>query len=66
MPYMVVGKIKKAVEGIDGLNVKVVDYWESGIPALCESSLNGKPAFDGPVFFMDDESIREAVRSKLA
>jgi hypothetical protein len=66
MPYMVVGKIKKAVEGIDGLNVKVVDYWESGIPALCESSLNGKPAFDGPVFFMDDESICEAVRSKLA
>ena len=65
MPYMVVGKIKKAVEGIEGLNVKVVDYWEAGVPALCESSLNGKPAFDGPVFFMDDESIREAVKSKL-
>ena len=65
MPYLVVGKIKKAVEGLEGLNVKVVDYWESGIPALCESSINGKPAFDGPVFFMDDESIREAVKSKM-
>ena len=65
MPYMIVGKIRKAVEGIEGLNVKVVDYWEAGVPALCESSLNGKPAFEGPVFFMDEESIREAVRSKL-
>ena len=65
MPNMIVGKIKKSVEGIEGLNVKVVDYWEAGVPALCESSLNGKPAFEGPVFFMDEESIREAVRSKL-
>jgi hypothetical protein len=65
MPYMIVGKIKKAVEGLEGLNVKVVDYWESGAPALCESVINGMPAFDGPVFFMDDESIRESVKSKL-
>jgi hypothetical protein len=60
-----VGKIKKAVEGLEGLNVKVMDYWETGAPALCEPVINGMPAFDGPVFFMDDESICESIRSKL-
>jgi hypothetical protein len=65
LPFMVLEKIRKAVEGIDGLKVKVVDYWETGTPSVCEASINGMPAFDGPVYFMDDESIREAVTSKL-
>jgi len=62
---MIVEKVKKAVEGVDGLKVKVVDYWETGTPAVCEASINGRPAFDGPVYFMDDEAIREAVISKM-
>lgn len=65
MPYMIVGKIKKAIEGMEGLNVKVVDYWETGAPALCEGVINGEPAFDGLVYFMDDEGIRESLRSKM-
>ena len=65
LPHMIVEKVKKAVEGVDGLKVKVVDYWETGTPAVCEASINGRPAFDGPVYFMDDEAIREAVISKM-
>jgi hypothetical protein len=65
LPCMVADKISRAVEGIDGLKVKVVDYWESGTPVLCEPSINGRPAFDGPVYFMDDESIKESVTSKM-
>jgi hypothetical protein len=65
LPRMVVEKIRKAVEGVEGLKVKVVDYWETGTPAVCEASINDKPAFDGPVYFMDDDSIREAVASKI-
>jgi len=65
LPRMVVDKIRKAVEGLEGLRIKVVDYWETGTPAVCEASINGVPAFGGPVYFMDDESIREAVSSKM-
>ncbi len=65
MPYMINEKVTKAVEGVEGLKIKVVDYWDAGVPALCEPSLNGKPAFDGPVYFMDEEGIREAVSSKM-
>jgi hypothetical protein len=65
MPFMIAGKIRKAVEGIDGLTVKVVDYWSTGNPVVCEAAINGKPAFDGPVFFMDDEQIRESVKAKM-
>jgi hypothetical protein len=65
LPCMIVEKVVKAVEGIEGLKVKVVDYWETGAPALCEASINGKPAFDGPVYFMDDDGIREAVTAKM-
>jgi hypothetical protein len=65
LPFMIVEKISRSVEGIEGLKVKVMDYWESGAPALCEPTINGKPAFDGPVFFMDDESIKEAVIAKI-
>ena len=65
MPFMIAGKIRKAVEGIDGLTVKVVDYWATGNPVVCEAAINGRPAFDGPVFFMDDEQIRESVKSKM-
>jgi hypothetical protein len=65
LPCMVADKISRAVEGIEGLKVRVVDYWESGTPALCEPSINGRPAFDGPVYFMDDESIKESVTSKM-
>lgn len=65
LPHMIVEKIEKAVEGIEGLKVKVVDYWETGTPAVCEASINGRPAFDGPVYFMDEEGIREAVSSKM-
>ena len=62
---MVAEKVTKAVEGIEGLKIKVVDYWETGVPSLCEPSINGRPAFDGPVYFMDDESIKEAVSAKM-
>jgi hypothetical protein len=65
LPYMINDKVTKAVESIEGLKVKVVDYWETGVPALCEPNINGKPAFDGPVYFMDEESIKEAVGSKM-
>ena len=65
MPFMIAGKVRRAVEGIDGLTVKVVDYWSTSNPALCEAAINGKPAFDGPVFFMDDEQIRESVKAKM-
>jgi hypothetical protein len=65
MPFMIAGKIRKAVEGIEGLEVKVVDYWATGSPVLCEAAINGRPAFDGPVFFMDDGQIRESVKSKM-
>ncbi|OPY27751.1 MAG: hypothetical protein A4E28_01862 [Methanocella sp. PtaU1.Bin125] len=65
MPFMIAGKIRKAVEGIDGLTVKVTDYWATGNPVACEAAINGKPAFDGPVFFMDDEQIRESVKAKM-
>ena len=65
LPYMIAEKVGKAVEDIDGLEVKVVDYWETGTPAVCEASINGRPAFDGPVYFMDEETIRESVRSKM-
>ena len=65
MPFMIVGKIRKAVEGIEGLEVKIVDYWATGSPTLCEAAINGRPAFDGPVFFMADEQIRESNRAKM-
>jgi hypothetical protein len=65
MPFMIAGKIRKAVEDIDGLTVKVVDYWATGNPVVCEAAINGRPAFDGPVFFMDDEQIRESVKAKM-
>jgi hypothetical protein len=65
MPFMIAGKIRKAVEGIDGLTVKVIDYWATGNPVVCEAAINGRPAFDGPVFFMDDEQIRESVKAKM-
>ncbi len=65
LPGMVNDKITKAVESVEGLKVKVVDYWETGVPALCEPCINGVPAFDGPVYFMDDEGIREAVTAKM-
>jgi hypothetical protein len=65
LPGMITEKVTKAVEGIEGLKIKVVDYWETGVPALCEPSINGRPAFDGPVYFMDDESIKEAVSAKM-
>ncbi len=65
LPYMIVEKVSKAVEGIEGLKVKTVDYWGTGTPVMCEPSINGKPAFDGPVYFMDDEGIKEAVIAKM-
>lgn len=65
MPYLVSAKVARAAEGIEGLKIKMVDYWESGLPSLCEPVINGQPAFDGPVFFMDDEAIRESIRSKM-
>jgi hypothetical protein len=65
LPRMVVEKIRKAVDDMEGLKIKVVDYWETGTPAVCEASINGMPAFGGPVYFMDDEGIREAVASKM-
>jgi hypothetical protein len=65
MPFMIAGKIRKAVEGIDGLAVKVVDYWATGSPVVCEAAINGRPAFDGPVYFMDEEQIRESVKAKM-
>jgi hypothetical protein len=65
LPGMVAEKIARSVEGIEGLKVKIVDYWESGVPVMCEPTINGKPAFDGPVFFMDDEAIKEAVMAKM-
>ncbi len=65
LPWMVAEKVKKAVEGVEGLRVKVVDYWETGMPSMCEASINGKPAFDGPVYFMDEECIKEAVIAKM-
>ena len=30
LPYMIVEKVSKAVEGIEGLKVKTVDYWGVG------------------------------------
>lgn len=65
MPFMIAAKIQKAVEGIDGLSVKIVDYWATGSPTVCEAAINGKPAFDGPVFFMNDDQIRESIKSKM-
>lgn len=65
MPFMLAAKVQKAVEGIDGLSVKIVDYWATGSPTVCEAAINGKPAFDGPVYFMDDMQIREAILSKM-
>jgi murein tripeptide amidase MpaA len=53
------------LKNFDGLTIKVTDYWATGNPAVCEAAINGKPAFDGPVFFMDDEQIRESVKSKM-
>jgi len=62
---MITDKVEKALQGIEGLKVKTVDYWETGAPAMCEPSINGKPAFDGPVYFMDEEGIQEAVLAKM-
>ncbi len=66
LPCMINEKVIKAVEGIEGLKIKVVDYWETGVPAMCEPTINGRPAFDGPVYFMDEETIKEAVIAKMA
>ncbi|HMK47654.1 MAG TPA: hypothetical protein VK436_13595 [Methanocella sp.] len=65
MPFMIAAKIRNAVEGVEGVSVKVVDYWTTGSPAMCETSINGNPAFDGPVFFMNDEQIRESIKNKM-
>jgi hypothetical protein len=65
MPFMVNAKVRNALKGVKGLSVKEVDYWAGGEPMLCEASINGKPAFDQFVFFMDDEQIRESVRRKM-
>lgn len=65
LPWMVAEKVKKAVEGVEGLRVKVVDYWETGTPSMCEASINGKPAFDRPVYLMDEECIKDAVVSRM-
>lgn len=65
MPRMVNAKILKAVEGIEGLNVNIVDYWETGFPVMCEATINGMPAFDGHVYFMDDDAIRESIKAKI-
>ncbi len=65
MPYLLAAKIKKALEGIDGLSIKIVDYWTTGSPTICEAAINGKPAFDGIVAFMNEEQIRESVISKM-
>jgi hypothetical protein len=65
MPFIWAAQIQKAVEGIEGLSVKIVDYWATGAPTICEAAINGKPAFDGVVAFMNDDQIREAVRSKM-
>jgi hypothetical protein len=65
MPYMLAAKIQKALEGIDGLRIEVVDYWKTGNPMICESAINGKPAFDGIVAFMNEEQIRESVKAKM-
>ncbi len=65
MPYLFAAKIRKALEGIDGLTIKIVDYWATGIPTICEATINGKPAFDGIVAFMSEEQLRESVKAKM-
>lgn len=65
MPRMVAEKIRKAVDGVEGLSVKTVDYWETGTPAACEAAINGRPAFEEPVYFMDEQGIRDAIIAKM-
>ncbi|MDW5562903.1 MAG: hypothetical protein SA339_06710 [Methanomassiliicoccus sp.] len=65
MPFMVNAKIRDAVKNIDELSVKEVDYWGTGMPPVSEPYLNGEPAFERFVFFMDDEQIRESIRKKM-
>lgn len=65
MPFMVNAKVRHALEGVDGLSIKEVDYWATGEPTLGEASINGGPAFDRFALFMDDEQIRESVRKKM-
>jgi hypothetical protein len=65
MPFLVAAKIKKALEGINGLSIKMVDYWTTTNPMFCEATINGTLAFDKFVFFMDDEQIRESVKAKM-
>ena len=65
MPYLFLAKIQKALQGIDGLSIKVVDYWAAGTPTICEAAINGKPAFDGVVAFMTEEQMRESIQRKL-
>jgi hypothetical protein len=65
MPFMFAAKVQKALEGIDGLSIKIVDYWSTGSPTICEAAINGKPAFDGIVAFMSEEQLRESVKAKM-
>lgn len=65
MPFLFAAKIRKAVEGIDGLSIRFVDYWATGNPTICEAAINGKPAFDGVVAFMNEEQIRESVKARM-
>lgn len=65
LSYMLAGKIKRAAEGLDGVTLNVVDYFDTGLPVLCEPTINGRPAFDTPVYFMEEEDIRESIRSKM-
>jgi hypothetical protein len=65
MPFLFAAKVQKALEGIDGLSIKIIDYWATGNPVICEAAINGKPAFDGIVAFMNEEELRESVKAKM-
>ncbi len=65
MPFLFAARIQNAVKSIDGLSIKIIDYWATGYPTIAESAINGKPAFDGIAAFMNEEQIRESVKAKM-
>lgn len=65
MPFIVAAKVQKAVEGVEGLSVVLIDYWETGVPTVCEATMNGKPVFDDPVFLIPEEKIKDAIKAKM-
>lgn len=64
-PFILAEKVKNAVKDIDGLSVKVIDYWATGMPPMCDATINGQKAFEGSLFMMDEKAIKEAVIAKM-